>query len=495
MKLNKIFIALCGLVAFSACSKSYLEEEVYSSIYTDEFYKTATDAEAGLTAVYGSMVALYSTAGTAASDFSADQSYPRPVVGRDNYVLYNYDENYTTQKSFGREFESPVAIWRSCYDGIEKANWVLQKVPSTNMDSKRRSEILGEAFFLRAFYHWMLTKNFGNVIIKTNPSTGLDNAYLPNSPKAEVYMQIFADLDSAVANLPSYSSSIQKGRPSKEVALALYAKSALYNEEWAKSLDKAQQVIASGKYSLMPDPKDLYSVPREDAARVENMWAYECETSIPAIGSQIHSLFGPRNSAAPAYLVTSFGSALVYQSFFNSFDPKDKRRQLLDTNYVNKAGQVVPQASVDPATPNAVLLKKYMDPNSIGATGATNIQILRLADVYLIAAEAEARLNGATTEAYDNINIVRNRAGLDDLTPGLSKDAFIDSVLQERSWEFFGEGDRWYDLTRTDKYLTVIPTAVNNIYPVRQPSVRNKYFPIPLDELNANPNVEQNAGW
>jgi starch-binding outer membrane protein, SusD/RagB family len=68
--------------------------------------------------------------------------------------------------------------------------------------------------------------------------------------------------------------------------------------------------------------------------------------------------------------------------------------------------------------------------------------------VYLIAAEAEARANGPTAVAYTAINAVRKRAGIPDLTPGLTKDAFIEAVLQERSWELCFEADRWYDLER-----------------------------------------------
>jgi hypothetical protein len=77
----------------------------------------------------------------------------------------------------------------------------------------------------------------------------------------------------------------------------------------------------------------------------------------------------------------------------------------------------------------------------------------------------------------------------------LSKDVFIDRVLQERSWELFAEGDRWYDLTRTDKFLTVIPKAVNDVYPTRNVQAKNRYFPIPRDEINANPQLQQNPDW
>jgi hypothetical protein len=409
--------------------------------------------------------------------------------------LFNYDANYTTQKSFSRLFEAPQQIWTSAYAGIEKANWVIEKVPSTNMDTARRAVIIGEAYYLRAFYHWMLTKNFGDVVVKTTASSDLAKAIAGKSPRADVYKQIFADLDLAVAALPSYSTGIQKGRPSKEVALALYAKAALYAENWPLALDKASQVLGSGKYSLMTDVRDVYNVSKEDLARQENMWAYECESATPGQSSQLMSLYGPKNSDGPAYGNSSFGSIFAYQAFFNSFNPIDKRRLLLDTNYINKSGQTVAQKDITPITPKGVLVKKYQDPNSIGGAGAINIQIFRLADIYLVAAEAEARVNGASATAYGYIKPVRVRAGLPDLTPGLSADQFVDSVLQERSWELFGEGDRWYDLTRTNKFLTVIPAAVNDVYPVRTPLAKHRYFPIPQDEINANPSLEQNPDW
>jgi len=472
-----------------------LDETIYSSIYTGEFYKTAADAEKGLIAAYGALSSLGGgPALTLIADFSDDQTYPRGVVGRNTLTQFTYDVNYTTQKSNSRVNESPQQIWSASYSGIEKANWIIAKVPEATMDETRKKQIIGEAYFLRAFYHWFLAKNFGEIPIKITPSYTEEEALTAKSPKADVYKQIYADLDMALAaGLPSYPS-VDKGRPGKEVVSALYAKAALYNEDWAKALEKAKDVISSGKYSLMPDVLDVYKNDKEDAARVENMWAFEVDPVSPGTGHQLTGLCGPPGSAAPAYARTSFGSMFAYQAFFNSFDPKDKRRQLLDTNYIDKAGKVVAQRSITPITTQGVLIRKYQDPSStIGLI--PNIPILRLPDVYLIAAEAEARLNGATATAYGFINAVRKRAGLTDLATGLTKDAFIDAVIQERAWEFFAEGDRWYDLTRTGKFLTVIPKAVNNVYPVRTPTAKNKYFPIPQDEINANAKLIQNPDW
>ncbi|WP_028523831.1 RagB/SusD family nutrient uptake outer membrane protein [Runella limosa] len=494
MKKYNRLIGLCTalLVLNTSCN---LEETIYSSIYTEAFYKTAADAEKGLVAVYDPLGDMgVGPALTIVSDFSADQSYPRAVVGRNTLTLFAYDANYTTQRTAGRTNESPQQIWASCYDGIEKANWIIEKVPAAVMDETRKKQIIGEAYFMRAFYHWNLAKNFGDVPVKTKPSTSEAEATIPKSAKADVYKQIYSDLDQALAaGLLSYPA-VEKGRPSKEVVNALYAKAALYNEDWQKAMQKAQEVINSGKYSLMPDVRDVYRYDKEDAARVENMWAFEVAPISPGRAHQLTGLCGPPGNAGADYARTSFGSMFAYQTFFDSFDPADKRRQLLDTTYINRSGAVVPQRSITPITTQGVLIKKYQDPNTIVGQ-IPNIPILRLPDMYLIAAEAEARLNGATAAAYGFVNAIRKRAGLPDLKAGLSKDAFIDAVLQERSWEFFAEGDRWYDLTRTDKFMSVIPKAVNNVYPTRTPTAKNKYFPIPLDEINANPKLEQNPAW
>jgi hypothetical protein len=494
--LKKSFNKIIPLVALAfGMGSCQLDEEVYSSIFVESFYKTASDSEKGLLAVYDALGGLYGgPAATMVPDFSADQVYPRGVVGRNSLTLFTDEPTYTVQKSAGRTNESPQQLWISSYSGIEKANWIITKVPDASMDETRKKQIIGEAYFLRAFYFWTLAKNFGDVVIKTEPSITEAKAYFPKSPKADVYKQIYNDLDQATqAGLLSYPAN-EKGRPSKEAVDALYAKAALYNEDWAKALEKAQTVITSGKYALMPNVMDVFSYLKEDEARKENIWAFEADPITPGNSHQLVGLAGPVGSAGVEYAKTSYGSMFAYMSFFNSFDPKDKRRQLMDTTFLDKSGKWVAQKSITPITTDAVLIKKYQDP--VSSTGLIpNIPILRLADIYLIAAEAEAHLNGPSAKAYEYINAIRTRAGLAELTKGLAKDAFIDAVIQERSWELFAEGDRWYDLTRTDKFLTVIPKAVNSVYPKRPVQAKHKYFPIPQDEINANPQLEQNPDW
>lgn len=492
--IKSFILVAAATCVLGACSK--LEEDVYSSVFTENFYRSAQDAEAALTAAYGPISDLYiGPAALLSSDLSADQTYPRAVVGRNTLTLFSYDPDYSTQKSFGRAYEGPYQFWPACYKGIENVNWVLEKVPGVKMDENRKTAILGEAYFLRALYHFWLTRNFRDVIVRTTPSKQESDAIVGKSAAADVYKQIFKDLEEAVANLPSYTPTTAKGRASKEVAIALYAKAALYAENWQVAKDKAIQVINSGRYSLVPNVLDLYNVDREDYARIENMFAFEGEPGANQDYTFAMGLHGPRNSQGRDYGNATFGSVFAYPAFFASFDPTDKRRQLLDTFYFDRNNNIVRQKDITPITPFGILVKKYMDKNSNGDRNRCNVPILRLADMYLIAAEAEARLNGATGTAYQYINAIRERAGLSNLAGGLSKDDFIRAVLQERSWEFFSEGDRWYDLTRTNTFMQVIPTAVNDVYPTRTPQPRNRYFPIPLDELRANPKLEQSPEW
>lgn len=493
--LKKLYKTMLFLALGSGMSACKLDETVYSSIFTESYYQTASDAEKALVAAYGALGGLYGgPAALLVPDFSDDQTYPRAVVGRNTLTLFTVEPTYTTQRSQGRLNESPQQIWTSCYQGIERANWIIVKVPEIQMNETRKQEIIGEAHFLRAFYHWMLAKNFGEIPVKIVPSTTEAEAYTPKSPLNEVYAQIYADLDVAYnAGLPSFPA-VEPGRPSREAVQALHAKAALYNEDWEIALQKAEAILGTQTYSLIDDVVQLFHHANEEGARKEMIWAFEVDAISPGNGHQMVGLTGPSGSAGVEYARTSYGSMFAYMAFFKSFDPEDERRLLLDTTYLNRSGRWVPQREITPITPEGVLIKKYQDP--VSTTSSTrNLPIFRLADIYLIAAEAEARLHGPTDKAYGYVNAIRGRAGLDVLPEGLSQGDFIDAVIQERAWEFFAEGDRWYDLTRTGKFLEVIPHAVNDVYPVRNVQARNKYFPIPQDEVNANPELTQNPDW
>jgi hypothetical protein len=494
--MKRLAYSIIIVLAFTGCKKA-LEEKPFSNIYTQNFYSNAAEAEAAISAVYGNLYGMYNSgAPLFAAEWSADQMFPRSVVGRNTLTSFLYEPTYSAQNGFGRTNESPQEIWKRAYITIESANWVIDKVPAIPMETVRRDNIVGEAYFLRAFCHWTLTKNFGSIVVKITPTSSISSAFAPRLPIDKVYEQIFADLTKAEQMLPDYTAALVKGRVTKQAAFLLHAKAALYNEKWDIALASAKTVISSNKYSLVPSFTDLFTAAKKDLARQEVMFAVELNnTTNPIRQSQMHFFCAP--NGVSTYSKGGAGAMYVYSAFYNSFNNADKRKALLDTNYVNGSNVTVARVNIDTrlATRDLVLMGKYKDPNSVGAYANNNIYLLRLADAFLIAAEAQARAGAPGMEGYSFMDSVRIRAGLPILTRGLSQTAFIDSVLQERSREFFGEGDRWYDLTRTNKFLTVIPAAVNADYPVRAVAPKNKYFPIPQVEINANPLLTQNDAW
>lgn len=472
----KFLAFVVAAVAISACD---LTEKPYSFVSPDQFFTSASDAEAALTAAYTPVTNLYSRVGTQLPDYSADQCFPRAVVGRDQLTVFSYD---ATMDLVGQ-------YWQHCYQGIDRANQVLENVPRVAMDETRKKQILAEAYFLRGLYYFHLAKTFGDVPIKQESTKDIAGTETAKSPVADVYTFLIKDFETAVKDLPQTPKD--RGRAAWGAAIGLLAKAQLYAGDYAKAAQNAQTLIQSNRYSLMPNVLDLYNPLREDAARVEMIFAAEFSSLSGLNGYDLLGFYAPANSP-PVFSKTAFGSAFGYHSFYRSFSNVDKRKALLDTAYVNAQGKLIGQADV--TLKDRIIVKKFMDPNSNGANGENNFPILRLADVYLIAAEAEARATSPTAAAYAAINTVRKRAGLPDLTPGLSKDAFIEAVLQERSWELCYEADRWYDLTRTGKFK-MVANVLNSYYPSRPVQDKHRYFPIPNIEILTNSKLEQNPAW
>ena len=479
MKITRIcsFLGLAFvLVSLNACQ---LDETPYSFLSAQQFYTSASDAEAALTAAYTPVTDLYSRVGTQLPDYSADQAFPRAVVGRDQLTVFSYD---ATMDLIGQ-------YWQHCYNGINRANQVIENVPKITMDETRKKQILAEAYFLRGLYYFHLVKTFGEVPLKQESTKDILSTEVAKSKVEEIYAFIARDFEQAAKDLPAAPKD--RGRATSGAAQGLLAKTHLYAGNWTKAAENAQLVIQSNRYSLMPSIVDLYNPLREDAARAEQIFAAEFSALSGLNGSDLVGFYAPANSP-PVFSRTAFGSAFAYMSFYRSFNPVDRRRQMLDTAYVNSAGRLIGQS--DATIKDRVIVKKFLDPNSNGANGENNFPILRLADVYLIVAEAEARQTGPTAVAYAAINTVRRRAGIPDLAPGLSKDAFIEAVLQERSWELFVEADRWYDLTRTGKFKQVA-NVLNSYYLTRPVQDKHRYFPIPNIEVLTNSKIEQNPPW
>jgi len=198
---------------------------------------------------------------------------------------------------------------------------------------------------------------------------------------------------------------------------------------------------------------------------------------------------------------TKPGGVDKFFSVYKLYSKKDKRRDVtFVTRFKSPTNGKWYGKLNDAAIPGDSIpfFNKYWDPASISnlSESGANVPIIRFSEVLLILAEAENELNGPSGIAYTNINKVRKRAGLDDLTGGLGQHQFRDSLYLERRLEFVFEYQRWFDLIRERDAAGngILETSMrkvgkNNVAP------KHYLFPIPQQEIDLNPKLEQNPGW
>ncbi len=489
MKQIIIAIYIVGILLFTYSCDDFLTERSYSSISDDNFYESANDALAGLNAVYASFCGYYGGNVYGHGTISADLANSGEGTGGINEL----DINVTDFQGF----------WGSEYTTINYANTVLYYVPEINMDDDLKARYLGEAKFLRALSYFTLVVSFGDVPLITEPTLNEDNNYLPRTDKGQVCDQIIADLLDAIDVLPESYGSSETGRVTKGAAQAILARVYLTLEEWQNARDMAQNVISSGNYSLFPDFRDVFDVENENGQEHIFSIQYMANTGV---ASSFTSSYASRN---PNILFGGLraGSAVAAEQDFYDGYPEHYRKFI--TMVDSFPNQYYPEISVANGAEEGKCLAgpscmKFWDPNlTANSQGDANWPVVRYAEVLLIFAEAENEVNGPTTDAYDAINAVRKRGrdsngdGIDDpddeaLLPdlsGLSQDGFRQAAWRERELELCFEGHQRWDLLREGRFMEAMTANGKN------PQEKHLLFPIPLAEIQANPNLTQNPGY
>jgi len=317
------------------------------------------------------------------------------------------------------------------------------------MTDDEKAAALAELYFLRGLSHFNLMNFFGAVPIKTTATVGTKNLDVPRNTTAEVYTQIISDLTYAEAHLTASAST--KTRASKYAATALLARVYLYQGNYALAYEKANDVITKGGYTLLPAFSDIFAAD----GSAETIFEVEFDAT-------------DRNRIAEynfPKVLNGRGEVKPDPDLVSAYTTSDKRfaASIADSVTYNYA-------------------KKYNDLS----LGDKNVIVLRLAEMYLIRAEAEAHLStGVVSDVQDDVNTIRNRAGLVNTDAATMSDLLL-AIEKERRLEFAFEGQRWFDLVRTNRATDVLP-GVNKAYKM--------LFPIPLSEINANSKMTQNPGY
>jgi hypothetical protein len=485
-----ITLTLFALLAVS-CSKDFLEKAPLDSINTENFYQTEADAIAAINGAYQPLQwpKLYNMR-MWTSDIMAGNSIVGAGGGDDGRETQDMANFVTTTDNPG-----VLDLFRGPPPGILRCNVVLQEVPGMDIDERIKNRVLGEAYFLRGLYHFILVRYFGDFPLILEPLAPGDDLRPLRTDKDIVYEQIIIDLTMAMDLLPpksTYSAS-DLGRAAKGSATGLLAKVYLTLGDCDQVVSLCNEVSSLG-YSLNPNYGDNFDLLNKNSQESlfeiqyvsdagEDFWSNENQAS------WLSTFTGPRNSDMVA---GGWGWNQPYQEFVDAYEEGDLRK---DVTILYEGCPPFDGQDYDPAySTTGYNLRKFLVTKSESATSDNspmNFTVLRYADVLLMEAEALNNL-GRTSEAEDPLNAVRKRAGLLPVT-GLSQSEFRDKVLHERRMELAFEGQRWFDMIRIDGGQW----GLDFLHSIDKLNATEKYllFPIPLKEIESNPNLTQNPGY
>ncbi|MEO8773671.1 MAG: RagB/SusD family nutrient uptake outer membrane protein [Gelidibacter sp.] len=442
----KKYILLFFIMTVTLFSCDVLDVEPKSSIDASAAFNTKEDIDKGVLGAYSYLQSLsyYGRSDVILPDLAADNlSHPISATASEYREIAN--------NNILPENGAVGGMWNIMYGSINVANNVIDKVPGIpNMTNAEKNQALGELYFIRALSHFNLMNYFGAIPIKITPTVGVSNLDVPRDPVEQVYSQVINDLLFASENL---SSSGNKVRTSKYAAKALLARVFLYKKDYAQAVTLATEVIDLGGYTLLGNYADVFAADQSSESIFE-IYFSQTERNRIAEYNFPTSLNGRREVEPSADLLTAYEAG--------------------DDRYT---------ASIAFAGTSAYGIK-YDDLS----LGADNFIVLRLADMFLIRAEAEANKPAPNLVAIQSdINKIRMRANLSPISES-SVAQLLRTVEKERRVEFAFEGHRWFDLVRTGRAVAVLPN-VN--------STNQTLFPIPSDEIQTNndPGMTQNPGY
>ncbi|MVN74928.1 RagB/SusD family nutrient uptake outer membrane protein [Hymenobacter sp. HMF4947] len=533
LKYSKLLAVAVMLLASQAC-KSLLDESVVSQVGAD-YLTTAAGFDAGVKAVYSSLRDFY----------GRENGMDLTVFGTDTYTMgsdgtYKFMNQYTTQ--LDSRTQPVIDVWNAFYVGINTANAVIDQAPNvTGLDDATKKRRVAEVKFLRAHHYFVLVQQFGAVPLVLKQSTTASKE-ATRTPVPQVYAAIVSDLESALPDLtattPDYGR-VTKGACEHLLARVYLTKAtseAAAADDYAKAATYAQNVIKNYSYRLLPD---FASVFQQGSGEVndEVIFAtqYTSDPTTNGVGNETHLYYVMEYDVQ-----AGMKRDIFYGRPFRRFRPTEYTLNTVFSNRTNdsryqksfrtvylsnnpgtftnlfdasktsitvKAGDTAiylpgvewtlaqrakkPYQVLVPSLyrPNLFpTLTKFLDPlrpDLQYQPGSRDFLMFRLAETYLIAAEALFK-QGKTAEALPFINTVRRRAafaGKEAAMEITASQLTMDFIMQERERELLGEMFRWFDLKRwgilIDRVKLYNPDAAPNIR-----AGKHELRPIPQDQID-----------
>lgn len=518
-KLKYIVSFLCFAAMTTSCNK-FLDTKPTDSLSPDFYYSTEAELNTALVGVYD-ILGSPSTFGEVVFtrlNAPSDLTYYRRNNQFTGTAVLNYDAA-----------ENDISgMWRSLYEGINRANLVLENIDKPEMTPAARNVIKGEAMFLRGYYYFLLVSNWGDVPLVLNGKVNINETKIPRTPSKEVYAQILKDMEAAEPLVKGIREYGFGGRVSKSAVRGILARVNLYmagaplNDvsrysealKWAKAVKND----AVANHKLNPSFSDVFIRYAQDKYDVnESIWEVEL------FGNRIGNAFietgrvGNTNGIQCGDFTEgySYGFIGINSKLFNLYEANDNRRDwsIGPFSYV---GQTATKKLYTPAETFQRMQGKFRRSYEVIEKQKNftpeNFPLLRYSDVLLMLAEAENAVNGVTTTGLSAINEVRARAGATQYTVAnanipASKADFLSEIQDERARELSGEALRINDLKRWGLYIfamrqsaSVIKATYGSSYSYAalagdNITERHLLYPIPIREISLNPSLTQNKGW
>jgi len=504
--------AILGSLTLAGCQK--LDEDPRGNLTPVTYFKTAADLEASLAGTYEQYAydGVFGFTSKMTTYFGADDLTTDPGLNKGDFREFD--------RLSGTSQNGNLAVYNA-WKGIYQANNILANYQKASATDEEKAQVAGQCYFLRAMGYYYLVRTFGPLPLILQPTN--PNANPPRDSVANIYTAIVSDLQAAKAMLPA-SWPGQPGKATSWAARSLLADVYLTMTGWplnqisnyALAATEADSVIKSGPFDVNTPYDKVFSTNNSS----ESIFSLEYNVS----GNLPQRGYG--NSCVPLEETSLSGNGGWddYYPEINFYKNAPKCTRTDATFYtkiklMNADKKTYTIVNWDDAATHArhPYYKKFRsglngdgvtetDTSIISMNPSTNkaLDIIRYPMVLLDYAEASTMAAGSpSSDAYNAVNMVRHRAGLPDLTAGLSGTAFRDSVVFERAYEFAGEfGVRWFDIVR----LQLLPQVIAGRDPSENPipatvsgnpaALLQKYLaPIPFQEMILNPKWAQNAGY
>jgi len=473
-----LLFAIAALLINSSCN-GLLDKEPLGRLDADTYFRTKEDAEQAVNTAYQPLLIsnsnnnFYWVLGVIASDDA--------IAGGDGSRAGINDIDIMNQNPATQELND---FWKLNYAGIVQANTVIEKTPLIDADQEFKDRIIGEAIFLRSYYHFVLAQVFGNVplILKIQPP---DEVFVSQTAQADVFTQVASDCALAASMLPLSYAGSDVGRATKGAALALKAKAHLYLKEYNSVVTTVADIKALGVYALQANYQDNFTDSTQNNS--ESVWEIQHSNLELGVGNNLNQWWASKK------VPDGYGYCEVDTGFVNTFELNDPRLKFTVARKNEPYFGYTYKASF---SSTGVSPRKFLqDTSEVSqkSDGSINYTNIRYAEVLLWEAEALNEL-GQSSAALAPLEEVRARARAQAADPSTTLPSITttdqaqlrDIIRHERRVELGFEMHRFFDVVRWGIASQVIPGFVVG---------KNEVFPIPQTELDLNPNLIQNNNY